>query len=52
MMMMMMIIIIGYKAGKGVKTFMYGEYVLEGDSPSYGVNWTQKAIMKGFSKDN
>jgi len=31
---------------------MYGEYDLEGDSPNIGVNWIQKEIMKGFSKDS
>ena len=31
---------------------MYGEYGLGGDSPSIGVNWTQKEIMKGFSNDS
>ena len=31
-----------------MKTFMYSEYGLEGDSSRVGVNWTQKAIVKGL----
>ena len=31
---------------------MYDERGLEGDNPGTSVNWTQKEIMKGFSKNS